>query len=98
MAGVHMIVTSELRDYVEHRGGVLYVSTHRPHCCGAVSWVTASTAAPASDDGYEAVVANGILVRLRLPRGWAPDELYLGLEGRRTKHPVALWDGCAYVV
>jgi len=98
MSAVRVTTKSDLRDYVEDNGGVLYVTTHRSRCCASVAWVTASTTPAEGDDGYEPTVIDGMLVCVRFPGSSAPEELHLALEGKRRKRPVASWDGCAFVV
>jgi hypothetical protein len=90
--------TSDLRNYVEDNGGVLYVTTHRSRCCASVAWVKASTTPIGSSDDYEPTVVEGVLICIRFPAGRAPGELHLALEGKRRKRPIASWDGCAFVV
>jgi hypothetical protein len=65
MSAVRVTTKSDLRDYVEDNGGVLYVTTHRSRCCASVAWVTASTTPAEGDDGYEPTVIDGMLVCVR---------------------------------
>jgi hypothetical protein len=95
---VRVTATPELREYVERTGGAVYVTVRRPRCCGGVDWVDASITPPESTDAYDLTVADGVLVCTNFAGERGPSELHLRLDGRRKKRPVALWDGCAFVV
>ena len=86
--------TSELRQYVMDHGGSLFVYC-QPR---GVLLLRATTKEPRSLAGYEVFVVEEMLVLARLPVRRRPEELQLSLEGRRRKHTVASWDGCAYVI
>jgi hypothetical protein len=63
-----------------------------------VTFLEATTKAPAALDEYELYVVDGVFVLARLPRSTRPAELHLTLSGWRRRRPVASWDGCAFVV
>jgi len=94
---VLVTVSSELRSFVEEQGGSVYVRCRRNRCCRGVTFLNATLKPPASLDGYQMFLVDGVLVHARLPRALRPHELQLTLEGRRRPRPVASWDGCAFI-
>ncbi len=63
-----------------------------------MTFLEATTKPPPSLDPYDLFIVDGILVHACLPRAIRPHELRLSMEGWRRRHPVASWDGCAFVV
>ena len=82
---------------IKQLGGTLYVWPREGRCCAhGLAWLEAGTA-PRRGHEYAAVPAVGF--ELRLARmGRLPDELHLGVTGRRRRRVAAFWDGCCYVV
>ncbi len=91
---MQITATPELLAYVEEQGGSLFVHCQRR----GVPFLRAGTREPRSLAGYEVFVVGEVLVLTRFPAHRRPDELHLTLQGRRRKHAVAAWDGCAYAI
>jgi hypothetical protein len=98
LATMLVSATPELLSHVAEQGGSLFVRCQRQHLCRGVSFLRATTKEPKSLVGYEVFVVEGMLVLTQLPARMRPAELHLSMEGHRKSHPVASWDGCAFVV
>jgi hypothetical protein len=95
---VLVTASPEVRSHVEGRGGSVYVRCRRNRGCRGVSFLEVTTEAPATVEDYQLFVVDGMMVYARLPGRARPDELRITLAGRRRPHPVASWDGCAFVL
>ncbi len=94
-----MISSDEVRDYVQSRGGVLYVNAHRRQCCsGALTVLDTSTRAPADVTDYRSFDSEGFAVRFCTGGGEGPDELVIEMRGIGRKRPAAYWNGCAFKI
>ena len=90
------MLTDEARAHIAAAGGVLYVRSHSHRCCsGPITMLDASTEAPPDTTPYRSCAAAGVTVMFA-SAGAGPDELTIELRGRRRRHPVAYWDGCAF--
>ena len=85
-------------DFIEQRGGRLYVWTKRTRCCGGVfSTLGASTEAPASTDFRRVDETAGFELYVPATLGRLPDELHV--ETRRFPRRIeAYWNGCAWIL
>ena len=95
---VLVTATPELLSYVEDQGGSVFVHIQKNRIGRGVGFLHASTKEPRSLGGYELFVVDEMLVLTRFPAGSRPKELHLSMESRRKKHPIASWDGCAFMV
>ena len=96
MNEVQIAVSDEARAHIAATGGVLYVRSRSHRCCsGPITMLEASTEAPADLAPYRTCAQGGLRIMFASP-GAGPDELTIELRGRRKKHPVAYWDGCAF--
>lgn len=94
---MRLVVPESAVDFIQERGGRLYVWQKRTRCCGGgFSTLRAATEAPAKtefrrvDEGakFELYVATTL--------GRLPDELHV--EARRFPRRIeAYWDGCAWI-
>ena len=75
---MQVVVSREAAALVRGRGG-------RP-------WVWA--ARPPGLSGLNLVSQAGVKIWFRVPAGWVPDVLEIGLHGRRRPWVEAYWDGC----
>ncbi len=96
---MRVVVSDEVREYVEENGGVLYVSANRRQCCsGAMTVLDASTRTPANPEAYVPAEPGNPQVRYRTGDATEPDELVIEMKGVRRKRPVAYWNGCAFKI
>lgn len=92
-----MVASEEVTRYVADRGGILYVRPNHHRCCGGgLTLLDAATEPPSDARDFLRVGAPGIDVRFRGGEAAQPHELVIELRGRRTRRPVAYWDGCAF--
>jgi hypothetical protein len=94
---VQITATPELLAYVQDHGGSLFVRSRRRRVPRGASFLRATVQEPRSLAGYEVFVVDGVLVLTHFPARTRPQELHLSLVGRRKRHPVVSWDGCAFV-
>jgi hypothetical protein len=93
---VEVAVSSDAADFVQQRGGRLWVwaAYGRVCCAGSPPWMHASTEPPPGLSGFSPVPADGVQVWFRGVGGRWPDVLEIGLRGRRRPKVAAYWDGC----
>lgn len=86
-------------EYVAARGGVLWVRSTRSYKCrGATTLLRATTRRPKDAKSYGSLDCElPISIFFRTTAG-RPERLDVKLRGLIRKHPVALWDGCAFKV
>ena len=93
---MQIVATDEAKAHVAAAGGVLYVRARSRRCCaGPITLLEATTETPPDLDRYRACPVGTVTVMFASP-GRGPDELTIELRGRKRKHPVAYWDGCAF--
>jgi hypothetical protein len=93
---MQIVATDEARAHIAAAGGVLYVRSRSHRCCsGPITMLEATTEAPPDLDLYRACPL-GTMTVMFASAGRGPDELTIELRGRKKKHPVAYWDGCAF--
>jgi hypothetical protein len=94
---VDVVISESARDYIERRGGTVFVRPHRHRCCsGALTTLDTSVSPPTDAAAYESFPVGGIDVHFRVGSAGRPSELAIELRGLLHAHPVAFWDGCAY--
>jgi hypothetical protein len=93
---VRVKASPEAVQFVQDRGGRLYVWAKRTRCCGG-ALVFLETSTEPGERRFRRVSADEIELYLD-ERLREPDELELDVGGRRRKHVHAYWEGCAYVV
>jgi hypothetical protein len=84
---VEVAVSSDAADFVQQRGGRLWVWAAYGRLCCAGS-------PPPGLSGFSPVPADGVQVWFRGVGGLRPDVLEIGLRGRRRPRVAAYWDGC----
>jgi hypothetical protein len=95
--GVLVKVSDEAAGFVHGNGGELWVwAAHPRMCCsGSPAWMHAATEPPADLSGFSEFAGDGgVRVWFRGVGGLLPDELEIGLRGRRHPRVEAYWDGC----
>ena len=85
-------------DFIQERGGRLYVWTKRNRCCGgAFSTLGAATEAPAKTEFRRVDESAGFELYVPAALGRLPEELHV--EARRFPRRIeAYWNGCAWIV
>jgi len=90
--------TDEAVEFLQRRGGRLWVWSARPaFCCwGTPAYMRAATEAPKGLTGFGAVSSApaGVEIWFRAPAGRFPDVLEIEVRGRRRPRVEAYWDGC----
>ena len=93
---MRIVATQEARELIAERGGRLYVSIKRAHCCGGTQTLTTRTEAgkvewraTGDEGGFELFLPAGLTRR--------PEELHVGVR-RFPRRIEAYWNGCAWVV
>jgi hypothetical protein len=89
-------MSSDAAEFVQQRGGRLWVWAAYGHlcCAGSPAWMHAATEPPPGLSGFSPVAADGAQVWFRGVGGLRPDVLEIGLRGRRRPRVAAYWDGC----
>jgi hypothetical protein len=91
---VKIVAGPGVRDFVDMRGGAVYVWPHTTRCC-SVRTITLEADTTPPDREFELVHAADGLRLFAIPGLVAPDELHLEL-GRRGKLS-AYWNGQAWI-
>jgi hypothetical protein len=93
---VRVAMSSDAAEFVQQRGGRLWVWAAYGHlcCAGSPAWMHAATEPPPGLSGFSPVRADGVQVWFRGVGGQLPDVLEIGLRGRRRPKVAAYWDGC----
>jgi hypothetical protein len=92
-----VVVSTEAKEYVSTRGGVLFVRSSHPRCCGGgLTLVESTTVAPSDASDFLFVGSDGIEVKYRCGAVDRPHEIVIELRGMVRRRPVAYWDGCAF--
>jgi hypothetical protein len=89
--------SSEAVEAIRQRGGRLWVWPGRA-CCGGTRFIESSTTEPENAPRFAGIEAGGFELYLLAPDGTLPDELEIGLRGKRRPRVEAFWNGCPYVV
>lgn len=84
-------------DFIQERGGRLYVWTRRNGCCGGgFATLRAATEAPAKTEFRRVDESAGFEVYVPATMGRLPDELHV--EARRFPRRIEVyWNGCAWI-
>lgn len=90
--------STEALDFIREQGGRLYVWADRHACCGGTRFIRSSTDHPAEPEAFVRIDLDGWDLYLRTAAGRLPDELDIGLRGRRRPRVEAYWNGCAYLI
>ena len=88
----------EALDFIREHGGRLYVWADRRACCGGTRFIRSSTERPGRSEGFALIDHDGVELYVKAAAGRLPDELDIGVRGRRRPRVEAYWNGCAYVV
>jgi hypothetical protein len=93
---MRVTVSPEAAEFAAAHGGSLWVWTARPRpcCAGTPAYMHAATSEPAGLHGFRRVPVDGLELWFRAPGGRAPDELEIGVHGKRRPRVEAYWDGC----
>jgi hypothetical protein len=94
---VEVLVSAAARNYVQARGGTVFVRTHTHRCCaGPLTMLDTTMTAPSDADQFESFKIDGVDVKFRGSAAGAPHQLTVDIRGIIKRHPVAFWDGCAF--
>ena len=94
---MNVVVSTEAREFIEDRGGVLYVRPNNHRCCaGTLTLLDSSTARPSDSARYISVASEGVDIMYQSRSAERPKEIVIELRGRWRRRPVVHWDGCAY--
>jgi hypothetical protein len=94
---MEIVVSDEAKEFVEARGGVVFVYPHSHRCCqGQITMLDTTTTPRTSSVPTSSVQVGGIEVRLHGQAAQQPQQLEIELRGVWRRHVVAFWDGCAY--
>jgi hypothetical protein len=92
---VRVEVSSEAAEFIQERGGRLWVWSARPRVCcwGTPAMLHTATEPPPGVVGFTPAAASPVEVWFRRPGGRQPDVLEIALHGRRRAKVEAYWDG-----
>jgi len=93
-----LTVSDQAADFIESRGGRLYVWIRKSRCCGGFSHTLGAATEPPAELGFrreEGCADFALFVPESLSR--MPDELHVELH-RFPRRVAAYWNGCAWVV
>jgi hypothetical protein len=86
-------------DFIERRGGKLYVWPLHHRCCGGLLTLLASSVTtPPTGKKFHRLPADGFDVYLDISFRDMPSELHVKLKGLRRKRIDVYWNGCAFLV
>lgn len=93
-----VLAEPSVAEAIRERGGKLFVRTEPHRCCGG--GITYLVTAPEPEQGrsYRRFDADGFELFLDAGGRVPPDELHLGMRGRRRQRVEAYWNGCLYAV
>ena len=92
-----VVLSAEAQEFVEARGGVLYVRPSNHRCCaGTLTLLDSTIKRPKDSVNYASIGSDGIDVRFHRESTSRPNEVKIELRGRWRRRPVAYWDGCAF--
>lgn len=95
---MRLVVSDSAADFIETRGGRLYIWMKKNRCCGGFHTLRTATEAPPKIDFRRADDRSGgfaLFVPETLSR--MPDELHVELR-KFPRRVEAYWNGCAWVV
>lgn len=95
---MRVVATPDVGTLVRERGGKLYVWPDAKACCGGALRLLLTAAAPGAGRRFARVDAEGFELWFDPGALDPPEELHLGVRGRRTKRVEAYWNGCVYAV
>jgi hypothetical protein len=92
-----VVVSDEAKEFVNARGGAVYVRSH-PHRCSRVSitLLDTTTEPPSDANDFDPVETHGITVRYHGDPVDQPHVLTIEVHGIVRRHLMAYWDGCVY--
>jgi hypothetical protein len=94
---VDVVISEAARDYIDRRGGAVFVRPHSHRCCtGALTTLDVSVSPPTDAAAYQSFPVRGIDVKFWAGSCGQPTHLAIDVRGLLRPHPVAFWDGCAY--
>jgi hypothetical protein len=95
---MNLVAPDAAVDFIQERGGRLYVWTKRNRCCGgSFSTLGAATEAPSKIEFRRVDETAGFELYGPATLGRLPDELHV--EARRFPRRIdAYWNGCAWIV
>lgn len=92
-----MVVSAEAREFVDARGGTVFVRPHRHRCCsGPLTLLDVTTERPTDPSAFVAVGDDRPSVHYQGDPATGPQVLTIELAGIVRRRLVAYWDGCAY--
>lgn len=94
---VKVVANPEVVEFVQERGGCLFVWTDRLACCANVTYVEASTESPGAGREFRRLTGGGFELLIDVGGTDLPDELTLDIKGWPTKRVRAYWNGQNYV-
>jgi hypothetical protein len=94
---VEIVITKTAEAYIQNHGGTVFVRSHPHRCCtGSLTLLDTTTTPPADSADFESFDTGEVGVRFHGGSSGLPGQLTIELRGLLRRHPVALWDGCAF--
>lgn len=94
---MNVVATPEAEALIRERGGRLFVWTDLRRCCGGATYLLSSFERRAGRTFRRVEGPSGLELFVDLGRLRPPQELQLGVRGRRRKRVEAYWNGCVFV-
>jgi hypothetical protein len=95
---MRLVASDAAVDFIQERGGRVYVWMKRNRCCGrGYNTLDAATAAPPKSEFRRVDENGGFELYVPAALGRLPDELHFEL-GRFPRRIEAYWNGCAWIV
>jgi hypothetical protein len=94
---MRLVATDSAVDFIQERGGRLYIWMKRNRCCGGGYTLGATTAAPPKTEFRRLNGTVGFELYVPAALGRLPDELHFQV-GRFPRRIEAYWNGCAWIV
>ena len=94
---MNVVASPDVEPFVRDHGGRLFVWTDAHRCCGGGMTYLLTSAVPKQDRSFARIDTVGFELWFDAGRFPPPQELQLGIKGRRRAHVAAYWDGCVFV-
>ncbi|HLB62734.1 MAG TPA: hypothetical protein VJN50_08405 [Actinomycetota bacterium] len=92
-----LVTTPEAVEYVRERGGTLFVwSEQALSYTGQLTYLEASTESPSAWREFRPMRGDAFELFVDFGGRDLPDELHVGVFGRRKKRLRAFWNGCSF--
>jgi hypothetical protein len=94
---MNVVATPEAENLIRQQGGRLFVWADLRRCCGGATYLLSSFEPRAGRTFRRVEGSDDFELYVDLGRLRPPQELQLGVRGRRRQRVEAYWNGCVFV-